>query len=149
MVGTMGSAEAARAEISLATLHGDIEILRGKASRRVPAAQPAASQPDQVWQMPPANPPVPPVPPVPPIPPQPESPPVEPDPTAEGIVDLANQVIPEAGPGVGVEQPAAGEPVQADPVMAILQALREGTISIEEADRLIESQLADRVEGGG
>jgi hypothetical protein len=141
MVGTMGLAEAARAEISLTTLHGDIEILRGKATRRAPAAQPAASQPGQAWQMPPATPPVPPVP---PIPPQPASPPVEPDPTAEGIVDLVNQVIPEAGPGVGVEEPAASEPIQADPVMAILQALRDGTISIEEADRLIESQLADR-----
>jgi hypothetical protein len=140
LVGTMGTAETARAEISLATLHGDIEIVRGKATRRAPAAQSAANQPGQAWQMPPVTPPVPPVPPIPPTPP---IPPGDYDPTAEGIVDLANQVVPEAGSGVGLAEPES-EQAQPDPVMAILQALREGAISVEEADRLIESQLASR-----
>jgi hypothetical protein len=81
---------------------------------------------------------------------------VETDPTAAGIVDLANQVVPEAGPGIGTEeQPPAVDaaaapsviaipPTPQDPVMAILQALSDGAISVEEADHLLESHISPR-----
>jgi hypothetical protein len=145
MVGTLGAAETAKAQVSLETMHGDIEIFLRSGGRRAPTA----SQPVQTWAVPPAAPPAPAVPIVPPAPVSPVTPepPVEPSfvevPTAQGIVDLAHQEIQEAGPSVPQEAPAAeAAPAPQDPVMAILQALSEGTISVEEADRLLERQLS-------
>jgi hypothetical protein len=141
MVGTLGAPETAKAQVSLVTMHGDIEVFLRSGGRRAPAAQPAAA-----WQPAPVSPVSPIIPPAPVAPAAPETPPAPPaeeDSTAQGIVDLAHQQIQEAGPSVATESPAVeAVPAPQDPVMAILQALSEGAISVEEADRLLERQLS-------
>ena len=129
MVGSLGPSEGARATIGLQTLRGDIDIRLWPPSRQ-PAPPPSAAAAEQNREPEPAA-----------TGPEPAGP------TAAGIVDLARQPVadPAPAPASGAAAPTAAEPAQAvpaapaDPAMTILQALSEGKISVDEAERLLKA----------
>lgn len=120
MVGALGSAESARAQIDLVTQHGDISIHLGPASRRTPVPD---SQPAEAASS--SGPAV-----------QPEGVEGEAYPTADVQNVETNPATTENNHPVEVQ--AAVEPRTEDPALAILQALEDGLINVEEADRMLQ-----------
>ncbi|HEX9013511.1 MAG TPA: DUF4097 family beta strand repeat-containing protein [Anaerolineaceae bacterium] len=123
MVGTLGPSEGARAQVSLVTQDGDITVRLGPASQRSPDPAQAVSEP------------------VPAAAAEPQ-PAVEPESRegAAGPGGVVETAARESAPESPEVPPAAPEPAE-DPIMAVLQALRDGSITVEEADRLLQNQI--------